>query len=492
MSESIGNLFNTGKISQRRLYEQSAGISDMSYDIIKRAIVIDVNRNISKNSLYNFRKPPYSIKAAIIGEDSQSYGVDPKLGLYNWYKPLMSSHNISIPEIGEEILVIRENTSINASGYWIGRINDSSLVSRYLTREYSSSDSSVKYGFDFDVKSLNESNSKIQPQRQVKNYILPAFLGDVITQGRSGTYVRHSFDPNNNTKIGVLEMGLMEDRLYKNSDNIATIGKTRTKTVHMRGKLKDIGSIEKKTTTITKRIGPFPDGSFQNIPVNINASSKNFIANIAEEFYHISNSRNAEPFLYKQVLGEKLEDYQKSLNEKINNLIDTIDEFVNTTSEFLEEFLNHNHVLPEINIQLPDKEVSFTESVRQPSRLVPTGESVINIKGERVERIINTPVGPKKEVSFIGGQTIKVKNPPRLINGKLRTVTKKKTIKFDAITIGGEGNKRVTTSPTTTKRTQFISDNISELFIKFRDTSNQILLLTDETRKFLSNTNFIN
>ena len=493
MSEAIGDIFNTGKIVQRSLFEQSSGVNSANYEIIKRAIVIDVNRDISDDSLYSLRKPPYSIKAAIIGEDSQSFGEDPTIALYSWYKPLMSIHNISIPEVGEEILVIRENTSVNSSGYWIGRINDSSKVSKYLARDYArDTNSNLRYGFDFSVDQLNRTKNSLQPNNALNTYVIPAFLGDVIQQGRSGTFIRHSFDPNSNRRLGVLELGLLESRKYKNSDNIATIGKTRTKTLHMRGELKDIGTIRKKTNVEIRTEGPFSDGSFQNVPVNIDSTPKNFIANIAEEIYNITNSEDSQRELYREVLGEKLEEYQTELNEKISELIDSIDEFVNTTSEFLEEFLDHKHVLPEINIQLPDKEISFTESFRQPSRLVPAGERTININGVPITETIDTPVGPKKVTKFVGGQTIKVRNPPRLINGRIKTVTKKKTIKFDEITIGGEGNKRVTTSPTTTQRTQFISDNITDLFKKFRKSGDDILTLTTKTREFLSKTQFIN
>ena len=490
MPEAISQLLNSSSKIRRGIYDNAAGISSTNYQLMKRAIVLDVKRGVTDDPVYNAKTPPYSVKAAIIGEDAV-YGNEPQNALYGWYKPLMSLHNISIPEIGEEVLIIREFTAVNSTGYWISRVNETNKVSSFLSREYSNAPNNIKYGFDFDVRELNNSGP-VKPNKIKGVNVLPSKLGDVVLQGRSGTFLRQSFNPNDNKSLGVLEMGLMEDREYGNNDKIATIGKTRTKTLHMRGKISDFSSYQKKTTTETRRIGPFPDGSFQNVPVNIAVTPKNFIANVAEEFYNISTSRDSQDLLYREVLGEKLESYQKSLNEKINDLIDTIDEFVNTTSEFLEEFLDHKHVLPEINIQLPDKEVSFTENIRQPSRLVPAGERTINISGVPVTETINTPVGPKKVTKFVGGQTIKVRNPPRLINGRIKTVTKKKTIKFDAITIGGERNKRVTTSPTTTQRTQFITDNITELFTKFRKSGDDILSLTEETRDFLSKTHFIN
>lgn len=492
MNHSLTKSFNTGQNIRNVLHEKVSGINREIFNVIKRAIVIEVSRTINDDNLYSRRIPPYSIKAAIMGEDIDIENINPNLMIYKWYRPLMSIHNISIPEVGEEVLIIRENTLINSSGYWVSRVNDSALTSTYLAREYAGNgNNKIKYGFKFDVKKIHADNSGIQSDINNKQYCIPAKLGDVISQGRTGTYIRHSF-VSNNTGSGILEMGLLQSRIYLNNDTQPTLGKTRTKSVHMRGKLSDLTKVQKYTLVDIQKIGPFSDGSFQNVPVNIDVGNKNFIANIAEEFYSISNSKNAKPTLYREVLGEELEKYQQGLNEKINNLIDTIDDFVNTTSEFLEEFLDHKHVLPEINIQLPDKEISFKESFRQPSRLVPAGERTINIKGTPVTETIETPSGPKEVTKFVGGQTIKIRNPPRLINGRIKTVTKKKTIKFDEITIGGEGNKRVTTSPTTTQRTQFISDNINELFAKFRKSGDDILSLTDETRDFLSKTHFIN
>lgn len=493
MVESLNNNFNVGKLIQRKLYNTASGVSDFSYDVIKRAIVVNVNRTITDDPFFSQRIPVYSVQAAIIGEDQQDFNIDPKLSLYGWFKPLMSIHNISIPEIGEEILVINENTSKKSSGYWISRINDSSLVSGFLTRNnIQNLSNKLKYGFNFDVSEINYNNSHIQPSLTKKVYAIPAFLGDVISQGRSGTYIRHSFDPNSNYKIGVLEMGLMEDRKYLNSDNLATIGKTRTKTIHMRGRISDITNLRKKTLVDIEVVGPFPDGSYQNIPTNISSTPKNFIANLAEEFYNISTSNKRRNLLYREVLGEELEEYQNQLNQKINELIVSINSFVDITTDFLQEFLRHTHVLPEINIEIPDKEISFVDQVRKPDRLIPQGTRDVTIKGSSFTTTIQTQGGLQDVRRNIPDRIIKVKNPPKLIRGGVKNIIRKKKISYDTITIGGEGNKRITTTPETTVGTANITDNLIDLVNRFEENSNNILLLSNETRKFLSKTHFIN
>ena len=73
-----------------------------------KGIVIDIDFQVDKNYKLAADQPPFSIYAKIIGEDLDV--ARPDLAVQKiYYSPLLPIHNVSIPEIGEEILIMRES-----------------------------------------------------------------------------------------------------------------------------------------------------------------------------------------------------------------------------------------------------------------------------------------------------------------------------------------------------------------------------------------------
>ena len=101
-----------------------------STPILSKGIVIDIEFDTQKNYKLAAGQPPFSIYAKIIGEDLD---VDnPNLEIEKiYYAPLFSIHNIAVPEIGEEILIMRESMSPSSKGYYIGRISNCSSLNYY-------------------------------------------------------------------------------------------------------------------------------------------------------------------------------------------------------------------------------------------------------------------------------------------------------------------------------------------------------------------------
>ena len=123
-------------------------------------------------------------------------------------------HTICIPEIGEEVLILKENSEFSSRGYYVGRINDSSPLNISYARDYvgindPETDNRYRYGFSFDVKDLRKNQAHKMPSSVESNVSIPMTYGDVVQQGRTKTYVRHSFNRNN--KKGVLEQGIRMD-----------------------------------------------------------------------------------------------------------------------------------------------------------------------------------------------------------------------------------------------------------------------------------------
>ncbi len=276
--------------------------------ILHRAIVIDVKKDTQTGDM-SLIIPPFSINAKIINEDVSSD--IPQNDEPQWFPPLTSIHNIDLPENGETVWIIRSSNTREARAFWIGRVNDTDKLNLALSNDFANT-------FTFSSSSL--SSSQISPQHVQQVYSIPARNGDVIAQGRSDSYIRHSFNPKNTE--GVLEFGVKERRAYDfSSTGAITIGNTKTKTVHV------------ASSSIANVIG------ISSVSGSISANS-NFIANIASQIYNISISENSETQMYKHVLGEKNTGTLKDIVEMINTLNNNFEKFISI-------FLNHNHNVPE-------------------------------------------------------------------------------------------------------------------------------------------------
>jgi len=178
--------------------------------LLFKGIVIEVDFTTAKPTSEASITPPFSVYAKIIGLDDDTPNPE---GDYDkiFYPPLFPMHNICIPEIGEEVLVLKESPLPSSLGYYIGRVNDSSPLNISYARDYIGTNdpetgNNFKYGFSFDVRSLRKKYETQMPSAEFNNISIPMTYGDVVQQGRTKTYIRHSFNRNN--KKGVLEQGI--------------------------------------------------------------------------------------------------------------------------------------------------------------------------------------------------------------------------------------------------------------------------------------------
>ena len=134
-------------------YNLSDGVTKITPNLIFKGVVIEVDFGALKSTTYASVVPPFSVFAKIIGMDDDT--IDPtnqQTKIY--YPPLFPMHTICIPEIGEEVLILKENSEFNSQGYYIGRVNDSSPLNISYARDYvgindPETDNRYRYGFSF-------------------------------------------------------------------------------------------------------------------------------------------------------------------------------------------------------------------------------------------------------------------------------------------------------------------------------------------------------
>ena len=494
---SIERMFSSGSF-QEDLYGSALGWKTPELFIMSRAIVISVKLGTEISDAAASTFPQFSINARVIGEDLSSN--TPENDLPKWFCPLMPNCFFAIPEIGEQILVIRETTKLNSKGYWIGRINDTDDVSLKLANNHSARTNpspKARYSMPFDVRQVNARSDQPHSANSKRTFQLPASLGDVVMQGRNGSYIRNSYNPIYKDRPGLLEMGLLEQRPYRSSGT-PTIGSTKTKTVHFSDTI---------PTDVTEKLRKFTTSTDDGL-------KKNFIVNIADEIYSFSKSFDAEENMYRSVLGEKLNQYFEDQNILINNLIEISKTLVETVDELFNSYLNHEHTIPEINIDIPDKTIVDKQTVNLGFRSVPQPRQRVFIPASSVtvpgsgavfETVTEFPADqpPRRVRKLVARGTpgttitipskfITVPSPPKTINLGYRVRTFRRRINFDSISIGGNENPRFTTPIETTSTTAKIQNNLSSVSDNFETVKAQFQGLLIGLENNLSKRNFIN
>tara|TARA_Y100000310_G_scaffold32711_1_gene30978 strand:- start:389 stop:2008 length:1620 start_codon:yes stop_codon:yes gene_type:complete len=468
---NISRQINKGLDYIQSSYNVADGVTQETPTLIFKGIVIDVDFKALKSTTFASLVPPFSVYAKIIGMDED---VENPLSTQDkiYYPPLFPMHTICIPEIGEEVMILKESPDVSSQGYYIGRINDSSPLNISYARDYvgindPETDNKFRYGFSFDVRELREKFIKRMPSDEYSNVSIPMTYGDVVQQGRSKTYVRHSFNRNN--KKGVLEQGIRMDgqllsrdqvnsfdyelpeedaagpREGENGELIQTpqmlrsvdpsIGITKTKTIHF-------------VDSSIKRLGDYTYQSFYGDKQTgtLAGEDKGMIVNIAEEIYNIS-SRNDSGALYRQVLGEKLVIQQQQSLNLMKEVMNTVSDFAASTQVLLDAFLDHTHALPKIDLNL-EKTIDVKDTYRTPPILEQQPNLTVNLPGRVVQ--VPVPGGGTRGVYVAGGKT-SIPQPPKVVStGQRRTRTRKQEINFEAI-IGGSENPRFTAPVQTDK-----------------------------------------
>lgn len=445
---------------------QGIGVPGNESMLLSRGIVIEGNFNRDVYGVGGVIRPPYSLNIKIIGDDFNTD--DP--GAFTeerWYAPFFPIHNIIIPEIGEEVLIINESKDYSSKGYWIGRVNESALTNLFLAESWKTnsnipaeetySSPQERYGFSFDVEELRNNNkiNIISPSPEFENVAIDATYGDVIQQGRSRTYIRHSFNPNN--YAGILEQGL-NNNLNTTSDNLGfqplngvnpSIGDTRTKTVHF-------------YDTSIKRLGDFSFVSekAEDDSGDLEGTARSMIVNEADQIFNIAGGVDGfSTVLYSQVLGESLNEWHRNNISIVQSMLDGLTGLTMTVQTLLNAFIEHEHALPKIELDL-EKTVTAHDTYRTAPRIVKQRDKYIKIRGGFTTLPGTTTQVPHPHPAAAAqGQTItrhipgerirlpdrwvKVKQPPKITPGRIRRRTVTQNINFEAI-IGGEENPRFT------------------------------------------------
>ena len=520
----------------------SEGVTQIAPTLIFKGVVIDVDFEAIKSTTFASMTPPFSVFAKIIGLDDDVINPSNESNK-TYYPPLFPMHTICIPEIGEEVLILKENSEFSSQGYYIGRVNDSSPLNISYARDYvatndSETNNRYRYGFSFDVRELREKFLHKMPAAADSNFSIPMTYGDVVQQGRSKTYLRHSFNKNN--KKGVLEQGIrmdgqllsrdqvnsfdydrgpepgdsLEVDLIDGEDSIGvavperklarsvdpSVGITKTKTIHF-------------IDSSIKRLGDYTYQSFYGNKQtgDLEGTDKGMIVNIAEEIYNIS-SRNVGGALYRQVLGEKLVTQQQQSLNLMKEVMNTVSEFASSTQILLDAFLDHTHALPKIELNL-EKTIDIKDRFRTPPIIRPQPNLVVNLPG----RVISVPMpgGNVKRVYVPGGKT-SIPQPPKIVSkGRTRTRVRKQEINFEAI-IGGAENPRFTAPVQTDKessapidplpgaptvnrektelgmKTATINTDLEKIIDKFTTQRERLNELTLKVNHFLSKNQFVN
>ena len=554
--DDITRQLNKGADFIQTSFQASQGIvSPITSTFIFKGVVIEVNFERLQNYLNSSMKPPFSVYAKLIGWDEDV--ADPDIDNHKiFYPPLFPMHSICIPEIGEEVLILKESAEYSAQGYYVGRVNDSSFLNVNYARSWVGNQRNTsnisKYGFSFDVKELREAHESEMPSGEFNNFSIPMTYGDVVQQGRSKTYLRHSFNKNN--KEGVLEQGirnagqLMPNDIKSsyqfvsknpssipatpvvtkgmhpneiqqlwldghiasagNSDTPAnptlnsydpSIGSTRTKTIHF-------------VDTSIKRLGDYSIKSDVggDVQDNIEGEEKSIIANVADEIYNIS-SKNNENALYRHVLGENLIKHQQETSTVIKEMLTQLGGMSKIMDIFLQAFLEHEHALPKIELNL-DKSVKQKDNYMVPAKYEDQEPEVINVPSRKVRVKVGTrvigrcrrrKVIPKYSYTTVPGFTRTIERPPKIVTpATMKTRFSKQKINFEAI-IGGKEDPRFTAPVETDNgdlanpsslgmKTGIVHTASSHLADAFEEHRKQLDKITKKASQYLSKNQFVN
>ena len=440
--EDLLKQFNRGMDYAQNSFNSSQGIGVDHSSLIYRGIVIEVDFTVYKSVTSSSVQPPFSVYAKIIGLDDSTAFPEREVDRI-FYPPFFPMHNICIPEVGEEVLIMKEEPNPAAAGYYVGRVNDSSSLNISYARDFvgvedSETSNGFKYGFNFDVKRLRNRYRDFMPDDETLNMSIPITFGDVVQQGRSKTYSRHSFNKNN--KKGVLEQGIkLQGQESPNNDTLNNFSylspgdntqvsdkPTQIETYDADDESIEGDDIPENTTVLSKvvvndpnyglpqdvvnnisydpsigetstktihfidssirRLGNYslqsPSNNSEDSQTDLNGEDRSIIANIADEIYNIS-SKETNGVLYRQVLGEKLVSQQRENNNLMKQVLTTLEGFADSTQILLDAFLDHTHALPKIELNL-EKEIKVKQEVNVPAKYQPQPNRTITTQGRYV------------------------------------------------------------------------------------------------------------
>jgi len=352
---NISQKLNTHTRFAHEVRETSAGFNEKKFSILKRAIVTGVNLYPSQSGTSEINIGPYAITAVILDEDIFSSRPD-RDRKQKWYQPLSPINNISIPEIGEEVFIIKEQNSKSSMGFWISRVNNTNQLSYYEARSWDSQNKKFG-GQNIDIKSIRNKNSINYPSN-LKIFPIAVLPGDTVQQGRLGTYIRHSVDLQ--TSYAVLEIGIKPAIVADVFQiHMPVLAATKTKSFHAESfSLSRLAGnfqfFEKEFNTYISDIDKINYEETGKLPFLIdNNEKKDSIVNIAQRHYNISldDSNNASPeseYLYRQVLGDRNK-------EVLGDVITLLKEMSDLNLDIFKFIKEHTHITKEAVVEMGGK-----------------------------------------------------------------------------------------------------------------------------------------
>lgn len=187
----------TIRMQNKHNYYETQTNDTVVFDNIRVGIVVAVDYygNEKTNTI------PYSLKIRI--ETDFSSKVD------SYYPPLLPVHNISLPQVGEEVWVLLTDSTNIEKGFWISRLNydynfSSNKLSQYSLNSQNSAEASKQiYTPGLQPDDLKETYD-VEPKTPYKIPKLRIKPGDVFVHGRSNTHIINTFDTVN--KKGVIDI----------------------------------------------------------------------------------------------------------------------------------------------------------------------------------------------------------------------------------------------------------------------------------------------
>lgn len=264
-------------------------------------------------------RPRFSCKVKVFGISNPQ---DLEWMNFKFYPPLLPIQLGVTPEVGEEVMLLCEEPGNLDTAYWIAGGTPSNKLQFTEAGERIQTDDNLqtreeKYG---SIKLPTEKESE-KPNPKYPENNPRTKPGDVVLQGRSNTYLRHSFDVKN--RKGTIEVITEEETVSKNNRNSSNYRKTTGGRV-LAATLSDLDSL------IIDQINKLRfDRDFTK---NGGKQKQDFAYLLLEaiELRLISRSGGTVQHI---VLGEEQERWLKALIDLTKELIDDLVEFSKQVSQ---------------------------------------------------------------------------------------------------------------------------------------------------------------
>jgi hypothetical protein len=193
-------------------------------------------------------------------------------------------------------------------------------------------------------------------------------------------------------------------------------------------------------------------------------------------------------------------------------MLESVKGVVNTMNLLFNSYIDHTHTIPEINVDIPDKEISFNDRINlgiklepQPPISVFVDAFTVDVPGtgsRTVTNVVQTPFGPRTYTEDVAGtpgssvtipsKFISVPQPDRAVNKGYRLQKRTKTIEYEKISIGGANNPRNTTTIETDIVTDRVQNDLNDLKDSFDATRDGFVALIEQFENVYSQRQYIN